>query len=374
MEKQLKLIRSEDDECERQSRQREHQLINVEINKPIVCSQYTKPPATVRSEQLEPNVYTFRSYDERKAQSERGKENRELPKRNDKSIYNYFTNTAQKQANHLKNLRYNHYFDLEESSENEVQPNSMSSSSPLYKTYPTKSIRHAKPNCSFCTHNRFSSQNPADGVGRDYVCDACGNESICLNCRKEICVQCKRPTNKVELALKVSPRHLKQRNHVAERPKIPIKPQTKPLRLYTESFQQIQTDEEGSSSDSPDHKPPYSFNIAESSVFHPSKSRVNRRLSVSIRHGEVIVQPDSFDELKRITDEKLLKLSKSYGEIRAKKPIESNGNASLSKVTADHPPLLRENTKKLIEFAKELERGDHNIYNRIESKHQASAL
>lgn len=35
-------------------------------------------------------------------------------------------------------------------------------------------------------------------------------------------------------------------------------------------------------------------------------------------------------------------------------------------------PAMRDNTKNLIEFAKELERGDKNIFKRIEAKHQAS--
>lgn len=372
MEEQLKIIRLQDD-IEKQRQSREHQLINVEINKPIVNSQYNKPPTTVRSEQLEPNVHTFRSSDDQKAQSERGKENREFVKNNNKSVYNFFTNSAQNQTNQLTNIRHSHYFDIDESSDNEVKPNSMSSS--LYNTYPKKSIYHEQPVCIFCKHNR--SQIRMLNRDNSYICGSCENDPICLNCRREICVQCKRPANKVESLFKGSPRYLKQRNRDIKMSKtsfktLPSKLPSKPERMCTKSFQQIQTDEDESSSDSHDHKPPYSFNIAESSVFHPSKSTFNRRLSVSIRNGEVFVQPDSFDELKRITEEKLMKLSKSYGEIRAKKQMELNDNDSTSKQESDPKPILRENTKRLIEFAKELEQSDHNMYDRIESKHQVN--
>lgn len=385
MEEQLKMVRLQDElECQRQSCQREHKLINFEINKPIINSKHMKQPTTVRSEQFEPDVYTFRSYDERKAQSERGGKENWDSKRNDKAIYNFFTNSAHNQNNHLKDIRHSHYFDLDESSENEVLPNSMSSS--LYNTYPSKSIRHqiesGQPICSFCKHNRFLVGNQEENLNNGYICGTCESEPICLNCRKEICVKCKRPTHIDETVSKASPRQPKQRNFGRELPfpEKPTEPQSKPVRVHTENFQQNQIDDDESLSDSPDHKP-YSFNIDESSVFHPSKSQLNRRLSVSVRNGEVFVQPDSFDELKRITEEKLLKLSKSYGQIRARKPIDESNLSdepisvgSVSNEALDSRPILRENTKKLIEFAKELERSDQNIFRRIEPKHKASAF
>ena len=137
MEDQLKMVRLQDElETQRQTRYREKSRINLDSNRPLVAqNQSTKPPITVRSEQIEPNVYTYRSYDERKAQTDRGKENWEEPNRNDKEIYNFFTNSAQKQLKDT--IRYSHYFDLEDLSENEVLPNSLSSS-----TYNTTKCIH----------------------------------------------------------------------------------------------------------------------------------------------------------------------------------------------------------------------------------------
>lgn len=387
MEEQLKSLNLQDEiECQRQSGQREHKMISVEIDRPIacsqpVCSQTIRQSVTVRSEQIEPTVYTFRSYDERKSHSERGeKENWNSVKRNDKSIYNYFTNSAQKENNQLKDIRLSHYFDLDELSDNEAQPNTMSSSS--YNTYPLKSMRHqfepGRSTCDFCMHSR--SQIKIQEEDDNLICGSCENEPICISCRKEICVQCKRPTHNDDHVSKPSPRPIKQRNFGRELQFLEKPEQTQPRSVRTDNIQQYQFDDESLSS-SPEHKP-YSFNIAESSIFHPSKSRVKRRLSVSIRNGEVAVQPDSFDELKRITQEKLQKLSKNYGQIRPKKSDESYEHESstsdeaisvpsqIPKESLDCRPILRENTKKLIEFAKELDRGDHNIFKRIESKHQ----
>lgn len=399
MEEQLKMVRLQDElESQSQARQREKSRINLDSNRPIATQQQPpKLPTTVRSEQLGPNVHTYRSYEERKAQTDRGKENCNEPelKRNDKEIYNFFTNSAH---NQLKDIRFSHYFDLEDSSENDVLPNSMSSST--YNTYPTKSIRHQdvvqkrqnqpikQPMCNFCKHNRFLARNQEDNIANDLICSSCENEPICLNCRKEICSRCKRPTHNDEHTLKVPSRHLKQRNTDSEF--IVMKsqePRPKPKYVRLDSFQPIYTDDDDSLSDfsSTEHKP-FSFNIDESSLFHPSKSRLNRKLSVSIRNGEVFVQPDTFDELKRITEEKVQKYAKNYGDFRYKRPIESkDGRVHDTRIPVpiinpkpkpniDSMPVMRDSTKKLIEFAKELERGDNNIFKRIEAKHQASMI
>lgn len=393
MEEQLKLVRLQDEmESQRQTRQREKSRINLDLQRPTISQQPTKPPTTVRSEPIiEANLHAYPP-NERLAQTDRGKENWDAIKRNDKGIYNFFTNSAPNHQTQLKDLRFSHYFDLEDVSENEVMSNSMCSS---YNTYPSKSTRHndavqrrhdidtKRPMCNFCRHNRLFNRNQKENL--DYICGACENEPICLNCRKEICVQCKRPTQNNENTLKVPPRHLKQRNN--DEKIIIVKksePQAKPKYVRLDSFQPIYTDEDDSLSDLSisDHKP-YSFNIDESSVFHPSKSRISRKLSVSVKNGEVFVESPDFDEFRRITEEKLKKFAKNYGELRTKKTTEKVEQDTRipvpvamprSKQTlVDRLPAMRENTKKLIEFAKELERGDDNIFRRIEAKHQASS-
>lgn len=395
------MVRLNDDpDSQRFTCHREHKLISVETNRQKINQQQTRPPITVRSEQIESNTYP--SYDERKAQSDRGKENWDALKRNDKGIYNFFTNSAQNQP---KDFRYSHYFDSEDLSESEQMPTSMSSFS--YNTYPSKSSRRQdvannhhlpelkRPLCNFCTHNRASSQNQDANNDTGYICGSCEDQPICLNCRKEICVQCKRPTQNEQPVLLPS-RHLKQRNtDLADSGfaavKRQIEPQQKPTYVRTDSFQQLFSDEDESHSDlsSTDHKP-FSFNIDESSVFHPAKTRINRRLSVSIKNGEVFIQPDSFDELKRITEEKSRRYAKNYSDIRAKRTNElkesripkivlnsnSNSKPIAGSLTMNPQPIspsplaMRDSTKKLIEFAKELERGENNMFRRIEQKHQ----
>lgn len=390
MEEQLKMVRLQDElESQRQARQREQKRINLELNKPIANLKHLKPPTTVRSEPVEPNIPSYRSYDERKVQTVRGKENFDTLKQKDKEVYNFFTNSANNENNHLKENRYSHYFDLGELSENDVRSNSMSSS---YNTYPSKSDRHhqhdMKPTmCIFCKHKRFLTRSQEENFGNSYICGSCENEPICLYCRKEICVQCKRPTHSDDK--NVSTRLLKQRNTDPN----PTIPSVKQVRVRTESFQQLFTDEDDSNSDISytDYKP-YSFNIDATSLFHPSKSRLNRKLSVSVKNGEIIVQPDhSFDELRRITEEKMMNLTKRYGEMRPKKPTESkeligrveevrlptrlmDSRMANLKPIEEPRPVFREETKKLIEFAKELERGDNNAFKRTERKQQASIL
>lgn len=395
MEEQLKLVRLQDEmENQRQTRQREKSRINLELQRPILSQEPIKPPTTVRSEPIiEANLHTYRPPNERQAQTDRGKENWDEIKRNDKEIYKFFTNSASNHTNQLKDLRFSHYFDLGDLSENEAMPNSMCSS---YNTYPSKSTRRTdavqkrrdndtkQPMCNFCKHNRFFNRNQKENL--DYICGSCENEPICLNCRKEICIQCKRPTQTEnnENTLKIPSRHLKQRNNDE---KIVIvknsEPQAKPKYVRLDSFVPIYTDEDDSLSDlsTSDHKP-YSINIDESSVFHPSKSRISRKLSVSVKNGEVFVEPD-FDEFRRITEEKLKKFAKNYGELRTKKTTDTKeqdtrisvpvGMPAPKQTLADRLPIMRDNTKKLIEFAKELERGDNNIFRRIESKHKVSS-
>lgn len=394
MEQQLKSVRLQDDsEGERQPRSREHHLINIEFNKPIFSTHYKKsPPAPtqVRSERFESNAY--RAYDERKARSDHGKENCETVKRSDKEIYNFFTNSARIQ---MKDIRHSHYFDLDDTSENEAP--SMSSSS--YNTYPSKSSnRHRQAMCHFCKYNRFLTRNQEENLNTEFMCDACKNDPICLTCRKEMCVRCKRLKHNDENSTKQPFQMKQQQNYdseiLSEQHTNPIDNPAKSVRsylppVYTEKLsQQMQTDEDEILSDqssTTEHKPPYSFNIDKSSVFHPIKSQANRRRSVSIRNGDVHNKPDSFDELKRITEEKLSKLTKRYIETtKANKTIDSGEMSTHllnDNLMTDHErgyqtflnsmkqnsirvPTMGENTKRLIEFAKELERTDSNLYGR----------
>lgn len=363
MEEQLKSVRLQYEmEQERPTRRREHKRINMDYQKALTIGHSPpKPPITVRSEQIEPAPYTYRSYDERKAQSENGKENVNVVKRNDNEIYKFFKNSA-RDPNLLKDLRYHNYCDFSgELSDFDITPNSMSSA---YNTYPSTASHQIEiksnrqpPMCNFCKQHRFLARSQQENIEKDlYFCGSCEMQPICLNCRKEICVRCKRPTNdqptKPIIMINDQPR-----NDELDlwQPRADAGKDAKYVR--TEQFRPIETDEESLTDSNPDGHKPYSFNIAESSVFHPSHSRIDRRLSVSIKNGEVSVQPDSFDELKRITNEKLMKYAKTYGALRNKRAFDMKQN-KLHQNDSNPLPLIKENTKKLMDFAKQLERDD----------------
>lgn len=391
----MRTVRLQDElDFERRPRYRDHHLVSIELNKPIINTQCKRMPATERCERpINPNAY--RSYDQRKAQSDHGKENVDTPKRNDKEIYNFFTNSARRQ---LRDVRHSHYFDVEESSETDA----VSVASSAYNTYPNRHHHNESQQvlCSFCKNSRQLSRSQDENLSTGYICNSCENDPICLSCRKEICMRCKRTIQNEENAMpKQQTFQLKQRTYVDNELMDYMRAIEYPMKSYSvrdevppyiENYQEIQTDNEDDSlsdqSSSCEQRPPYSFNIDKSSIFHPSKSTFQqppkppannrrRRLSVSIRNGETVIKPDSFDELKRITDEKLAKMTKTYQKNKANQTIESkepndqnDSYESLLKTIAVEDsimvPKLRENTKRLIEFAKELERTDCNLHAR----------
>lgn len=374
MEEQLKSVRLQYEmEQVRPTHHREHTRIGVDSYKTAPnYHQSPKPPITVRSEIIQPSTYTFQSYDERKAQSDNGKENISLVIRNDKDIYKYFTNSA-RDPSVFNDLRYHNYCGFPgELSDLDITPNSMSSASACSNTYPSKDLTN-RPMCNFCKRDRFLARSQQDNLEKNlYFCDSCESQPICLNCRKEICVRCKKSTNNDRRAAKAIKQlkngsnnckdHLSGLSLWQERNDTVIV-EDKKKYVKTENVRPIETDEDSLSGASPDEHKPYSFNIPTSSVFHPSRSRIDRRLSVKVRNGEISVKPDSFDELKRITDEKFLKYVRNYGDIR------NRHSDNLGK--ANPLPMIKENTKKLMDFARQLER-DGNYSDTSSSKSPVS--
>lgn len=395
MEEQLRMLRMQDElERQRQTRERERKLISLDVNKPPAAKQAApqKPPITVRSETIEPNVYTFRSYDERKAHSEGSKENFETIKQNDKQIYRFFTNSA-RDTNNFRNLKYNNnYCDFEElSNDDDIMPNSMSSS---YNTYPSKTVRSNQDKeyrqcqhnsnmqnqgpCNFCKENqlvdRVQQENIAAYDSNRYICSECRNEPICLNCRKEICIRCKKPTKlRQEAASKPAQPNTRNDDDIKFFSRQPILHaaradgnETRP-RVRQDSFRLMDADDNDSFTEqysmlkNPYHKP-YSFNVEETSIFHPkSKMTAGHKLSVNVKNGEISINQDSFDELKRITDEKLSKYAKNYGELRTK--------------TTDSTSIPLKQSKNLSNFVRELDDSDNSdAFKRLQSKWQVRNL
>lgn len=383
MEEQLKSVRLQYEmEQVRPTQQREYTRISVGSYKTAPNHhQSPKPPLTVRSETIQPSTYTFQSYDERKAQSDNGKENISLVKRNDNNIYKYFTNSA-RDPSVFNNSRYhnnnnnNYYCGFPvELSDLDITPNSMSSASAYSSnTYPSKSIHNDKKDltncsmCNFCKQDRFLACSQQDNLERNlYYCDSCESKPICLNCRKEICVRCKKPTNNNNNNDWHAANAMKQLKNGSNNDMDHLN-QWQPLNdtimtedrtkyVKTENFRPIERDADSLSEAIPpnEHKP-YSFNVPKSSIFHPTQSRNDRRLSVNVKNGKISVKPDSFDELKRITDEKFLKYVRNYGDIRNTKLSvkERNGSHNTNPL-----PMIKENTRKLMQFARQLERDEN---------------
>lgn len=361
MEEQLKSVRLQY-EMERERPTRRRDRVILDYQKGATIGHSPKPPNTIRSESILPQKsFTYQSYDERKAQSDNGKENINLVKRNnDNEIYKFFKNSA-REPSLLKDLRYQDYGDFSgEFNDFDITPNSMSSAH--NHTYPSITSQHKQfaskngPMCNFCKEHRFLSRNHLENINRDlYICRSCEDQPICLNCRKEICVRCKMPTNREEKQ-KTHPKQSKIDRHFLnfQQPNHETSAETKYVR--TDNFRSIEIDNESLSDSNPDGHKPYSFNIDESSVFHPLRTRIDRRLSVKVRNGEIFVKPDSFDELKRIADEKVLKLAKNYGELSKTQRVFNKKQNKSNPL----PLVKKENTRKLMDFAKQIENDNSN--------------
>lgn len=207
--------------------------------------------------------------------------------------------------------------------------------------------------CNFCEQNRLLARSQYENYAlhddrrHPNLCKSCFYKSICACCREEICIRCNRPTKisnspvkaKVESVGKQSPRRRKP------------SPRTRRmnLSLLEENYDDSSDDGDGLNySERPSSRmsspkkyqsvaKPYSFNISESSMFHPMNTSTGTHDAT--QKG---IAKGSHDDLKRMTDEKLSRYAKNYGDMRTR-------NAPLSKLIDidPHPmPLMaQENTR-----------------------------
>lgn len=295
---------------------------------------------------------------------ESGKENHVAANKvQDPEIYKYFTNSARDPID-LRNISFRSHADLG----NEEQMSGTMDSHRCH-TYPAKKDRYLDSQkrcprcelhvnrevCNFCSQNRFLArsqyENCAAHDSRQPLCKTCyyqSIQSICACCREDICARCNRPTKfddhlhktKTDAVAKQSPRRRK------------LSPRTTNLVLPEESYEDSSDDEDGqhynnrtSSRLSSPRKfqtngKPYSFNIEASSTFNRSTGRTEPQITSPISKS---IDENSNVDLKRITDEKLSKYAKNYGDMRAR-------NTSRSKMIDMDPypmPLLpQQNTNR----------------------------
>lgn len=290
---------------------------------------------------------------ERCDEFERGKENvATASKVEDADIYKYFTNSARDPID-LRNLSFRSHPDVG----NEVNMSSTMDSH-RRRTYPMAANRNANTHqqctrcelvvnrdvCNFCQQNRYLArsqyQNCPAHDRQPRLCESCYYQSICACCREELCARCNRPT-KMAVETKTAPNQSPRRRKLS--------PRATNLALLDESYEDSSDNEEednyNNHTPSPMNSPkkvqpkgkPYSFNIDESSMFHPSNSVTEPQTTVPANKS---IDRSSNDDLKRITDEKLSKYAKNYGDMRAR-------NTSRSKMIDMDPypmPLLAQHS------------------------------
>lgn len=224
-------------------------------------------------------------------------------------IYNYFSNSL-REDNDMKSNRTNDGQNVQELTNRSI-PNP-------YLTYPLKSSElcdscrsETEHPCNFCQQCRSLFPDQLNAVALPMICESCLTQPICMCCGKRICIRCKRPTESGS----ISPRHIPQKKIT------PPRAETTERRRHISEQSEIE-DVSGSnsrrSSDAPQSNP-YSFNVDSNSIFHPSYNRSEKqKLSIKVKNGGVSVSNDEQNELKKFTHEKLTKIAKNYGDMRAR--------------------------------------------------------
>lgn len=202
--------------------------------------------------------------------------------------------------------------------------------------------------CSFCQQQRYLSQNQKQSTtDRNlFLCTLCHADPICRNCQKKICQKCKKPIrkdrkNRDSLELPVN-----NRKSETDLSNLSLSPQKddefidlngarSPTKIFeTEVFRYSNNSSKNShfndsvagieQNNPSTTRKPFSMNLEKTSIFHPDNMS-KKRFSINIKNGEVVVEQNGFEsleELKRITDEKIAKFVKNYGELPPSKPLK----------------------------------------------------
>lgn len=220
-------------------------------------------------------------------------------------VYKYFTNSAHEE-NDARSNRFPEAQNMKESYQSNPK-----STADQYRTYPLRtgelcdSCRSDAELglCRFCQQCRSMFPNQLSAIAMPMICESCSAQPTCLCCGERICMRCKRPTK----SNSVSPRRSRR---IDESP---------PLNRAVEKVESNKSDDFNSRlvSEAPKSQP-FSSSIGSKSVPHPSHSRAEKKLSISVKNDEVSVEQDDVSDLKRLTNEKLSKYAKNYGDMRAR--------------------------------------------------------
>lgn len=368
IEAQQKLLQLQEElDRRRHTQTRDHPPINIKVTPPSAAGSSAR-----RSDGFDVNAHTFRSHDERQTASH--KENID-----DKKAYRYFSN-ATRDASELMDLRAAKPAKFGRSPIHEHQKSPKRQSYNTYPAHKSNAAHHGRPHhqqsppatrplCHFCKNKRLLGRSQLENVGNgQFVCGSCENVPICLSCRQELCSRCKKP-------IKIAPG---ERSNEATPHKVNIgewlssnsltsELKLSPMHTDRDTYRiDTTTDDDENATNSPG-RPPYSFNIKETSIFHPSYSfRESPTMPSTSAHIP-------FDELKRITDEKLSRLSQNYGELAGKQFIE---RTRIGSVDSFPMPLLRDHADSAhgmpwTETGPSSD-GNSNAFKRVQTKWQVS--
>lgn len=255
---------------------------------------------------LKSNYYIL---DKRKPQSENGKENYLTCRKSDKDVYNYFTNSAR------------NYVDAKYSQDD---LSSIASSLQYSEMRTNKSIINGRCRCqreiisNECNQCKYDQQEIAECLPDDLrLCSSCLNRTICTRCMREICSKCrKRKKPKVvhddhQIYTMWSTAARERSGDVAA-----ASITTKSVRRHPILYDENESDRELDV----DLVSPVVIkrNSVLYSLFHPSRNANESKLSASVKNDHVFVEKDAhddFEEIRRITNEKMSKYGKTVDHL-----------------------------------------------------------
>lgn len=332
----------------------------------------------MRSEPSDTNAYSFRSYDERHVGN--GKENV-----NENKVYKYFTNSARdvKESIGFRHTQASS-FDRSPPKKPNISPKKMPlglNTYPMHKsndacnTHHDQSPQSTRSLCNFCKEKRSLTRSQTDNINNSslFVCGSCEDIPICLKCRQEICSRCKRPIKipkpRDQSNDALTPLTTRSELLVANNYSTTGDFKLSPILSGNDTERHLldTTDDDDNTSNC-SSRPPYSFNIKETSVFHPSNTTFNRYSPTNLPIKASIGASIPFEELKRITDAKLSKYTRNYGDF-----IKSPEHNRLANVDSFPMPLLRENVQEMsLADEDHSSDGNSNAFRFMQTKWQVS--
>lgn len=333
---------------------------------------HVTPPSPTASMQIrsEPqDLETYRSYYDHFVANT--KENA-----NNKKVYKFFTNSARypnELSNTPKTLKNNR-------SPTKVQQKSPNKLDTAYNTYPARkanttnhqqSPQSKRPLCNFCKEKRLLGRSQIENITNgSYICGSCEDIPICLKCRQEICSRCKQPIKVAKHSNRSNDALTPRKTNSNEQ----LNSNTAELKLsplHLDSFRVLETTDDDEIASNGSSRPPYSFNIKETSIFHPSNSLFNTNSPIYSPVKSPSKANLPFDELKRITEEKLMKYSRNYKDLM----VNNNGfgRNNMENVDSFPMPLMRDNLQETPPVnAGPSSDGNSNAFKRVQTKWQVN--